>query len=44
MNENQGNRFEHMESVDDASKLKKDHNKDLPVGYIQHLRGRVEEL
>ena len=31
-----------MESVHDASK--KDYNKDLLVGYIQHLRGCVEEL
>ena len=41
MNGKQGNSFEHMESVDDASK---DYNKDLLAGYIQHLRCRVEEL
>ena len=44
MNDQLENSFEHMESVLNVSKLKKDFNKDSLVGYIQHLRGRVEEL
>ena len=44
MNGKQENTFEQMESIHDTSKLKKDFNKDSLVGYVQHLRGRVEEL
>ena len=33
-----------MESVLDASKLEKDYNQDLLVGYIQNLRCRIKEL